>query len=138
MPGAVSQPDFDAVCEAMATGMSARKACEQVGVHPGCFWACLAVYDRGEPTEKGLVAAERRDQYIRARDAALHAMADAVIDIADAVDEERGAAVNKARLQVDSRRWLLSKLAPKVYGDKVDVEHKGNVTLQLSKDDAAL
>ena len=29
------------------------------------------------------------------------------------------AAVAKQRLQVDTRKWLLSKLAPKKYGDKV-------------------
>jgi hypothetical protein len=31
------------------------------------------------------------------------------------------AAVQKHKLQVDTRKWLLSKLAPKKYGDKIEV-----------------
>jgi hypothetical protein len=29
------------------------------------------------------------------------------------------------RLQIDTRKWLLSKMLPKVYGDKVQQEHTG-------------
>jgi hypothetical protein len=35
--------------------------------------------------------------------------------------------VQRARLQVDTRKFLLAKLAPKVYGDRVEVEHSGTV-----------
>jgi hypothetical protein len=31
------------------------------------------------------------------------------------------AAIQKHKLQVDTRKWLLSKLAPKKYGDKLEV-----------------
>lgn len=31
------------------------------------------------------------------------------------------AAVQKQRLQVDTRKWLLSKLAPKKYGEKLEL-----------------
>ena len=34
-------------------------------------------------------------------------------------------AVQRNRLRVDTRKWLLSKLAPKKYGDKVLNEHTG-------------
>jgi hypothetical protein len=34
-------------------------------------------------------------------------------------------AVQRNRLRVDARKWLLSKLAPKKYGDKVTQEHTG-------------
>jgi hypothetical protein len=33
--------------------------------------------------------------------------------------------VSRSRLRVDSRKWLLSKLAPKKYGDRVGLEHYG-------------
>lgn len=36
----------------------------------------------------------------------------------------------KARLQFDARRWYLSKLVPKKYGDRTEVEHSGSVTLE--------
>lgn len=69
--------------------------------------------------------------YARAREIGLDNMADEIIDIADA---EPGALVTGAtdsgdvankRLRVDSRRWYLSKMAPKKYGDKQTVEHGG-------------
>ena len=34
-------------------------------------------------------------------------------------------AVQRNRLRVDARKWLLSKLAPKKYGDKLTQEHTG-------------
>jgi hypothetical protein len=33
----------------------------------------------------------------------------------------------RSRLQVDARKWLMSKLMPKKYGDKVGVEHSGTI-----------
>ncbi|RAP72956.1 putative ubiquitin carboxyl-terminal hydrolase 35 [Candidatus Erwinia dacicola] len=46
------------------------------------------------------------------------------MDIADTVVEE-SAAVSKARLQVDTRKWILSRMAPKKYGDKITNEIVG-------------
>lgn len=37
----------------------------------------------------------------------------------------RGDMVERSRLQVDARKWLAAKLAPKKYGDKVTQEHTG-------------
>jgi hypothetical protein len=38
-------------------------------------------------------------------------------------------AVNRDRLKVDSLKWMLGKMLPKKYGDKVEMEHTGGVTL---------
>lgn len=66
-------------------------------------------------------------QYARARDIGLDAIADEIIEI---VDEEPGTTdmgatdsgrVADKRLRFDARRWYLSKLAPKKYGDKLAV-----------------
>lgn len=72
------------------------------------------------------------DHYARAREEMLEGMADEILDIADettgdTVTDEHGNQradtewINRSRLRVDSRKWLLSKLLPKKYGDKVDV-----------------
>lgn len=37
------------------------------------------------------------------------------------------ALVNAVRLEIDTLKWLLSKLIPKKYGDKQTVEHEGGV-----------
>lgn len=36
-----------------------------------------------------------------------------------------GEAINRARLRVDTRKWLLSKLRPTEYGEKQAIEHTG-------------
>ena len=43
------------------------------------------------------------------------------------VSTERGDQVDRSRLRVDSRKWLLSKALPKIYGDKQQVEGKFTV-----------
>ncbi len=57
-------------------------------------------------------------QYTRARDLGLDAMADQVQEIASSVME--AADVPRARLEFDAKRWYLSKLAPKRYGDRIE------------------
>jgi hypothetical protein len=80
---------------------------------------------------------QRIEQYARAKNMQLLILAGEILTISDdksgdVLDGDLGktgnsAAVNRAKLQTDSRKWLLSKLAPKEYGDKVAVEHEGNV-----------
>ena len=60
------------------------------------------------------------EQYARARLVGYHTMADELIEIADN-PETGAAAVKRDRLKVDTRKWLLSKALPKIYGDKVDL-----------------
>jgi hypothetical protein len=47
----------------------------------------------------------------------MEAMAEEILEIADSADSEN---YNPSRLQVDTRKWLMSKLAPKKFGDKVE------------------
>ena len=103
-----------AVIDGMALeGLSCFKACEAVGVPIGTFikWT----------TE----SAELSESYTRAREVLIERMASDTLAIADAPvgSTEHGTtdsgAVQKQRLQVDTRKWLLSKLAPKRYGDKL-------------------
>jgi hypothetical protein len=72
--------------------------------------------------------------YARAREDRADLMADEILLISDAKDTD----VNRDRLRVDTRKWLLSKLQPKKYGDKLDIEHTGGITLHFDKDDAKL
>lgn len=79
-------------------------------------------------------------KYARARDVGLDAIAEQVIAIADDSSNdwitrtrEDGSEyevlnsdhVNRSRLRFDARRWYLSKLAPKKYGERQAVEHTG-------------
>lgn len=70
-------------------------------------------------------------------------MADEIVEISDTPVEgvrreksEQGVKevtedmLGHRRLQVDTRKWYLSKLAPKKYGDKQHVEVSGKLTLE--------
>ena len=43
----------------------------------------------------------------------------------DGVETTTGDNIDRSRLSVDSMKWLLSKLAPKKYGDKLQTEITG-------------
>jgi hypothetical protein len=76
---------------------------------------------------------EFRDQYARALEARTDAHADEILAIADDGHNdwmqkqfgddvkwvENGEAIRRSQLRIDSRKWLMSKLAPKKYGDKL-------------------
>lgn len=79
---------------------------------------------------------DKLNRYARATEMRAERMADELLEIADHrsedfVETEDGgyidhSIVNRDRLRVDSRKWLLAKLHPKKYGDKVDVTSAGN------------
>lgn len=66
-------------------------------------------------------------QYARAREIQAEVLAEDAMNIADAVVED-SAAVAKARLQVDARKWYASKVAPKKYGERVQHDQKITIT----------
>lgn len=68
-----------------------------------------------------------RENYTQARKQQAETHAQALIDIA--LTEED---VNRARLLSDNIKWTASKLLPKVYGDRVDVQQEINVNFTNS------
>lgn len=60
-------------------------------------------------------------QYARAREIGYQAWADSMVDIAD--DSTGDPA--RDRLRVDTRKWIMSKALPKIYGDKQTTELTG-------------
>lgn len=76
--------------------------------------------------------------YARARDTRADRLADEIIEISNrpAPTTESGATdsgdVQHRKLQIDTRKWLLSKIAPSRYGDRMEVEHGGTVGLTIN------
>lgn len=64
---------------------------------------------------------EFSSSYARAKRLQVESMAEDIIDISN--DETLDA--NEKRIKIDTRKWLLSKLIPKTYGDKLDVTSGG-------------
>lgn len=98
--------------------------------------------DRGIPNVATIIRwlanpehAEFCAQYARAREAQADILADEVVDIADVcrigtktttkangdVETVTGDMVERARLQIDARKWFASKLAPKKYSEKLAI-----------------
>jgi uncharacterized protein YhaN len=99
----------------MRKGNSAFKACQIVGIPQSTLneWlnnnpALVAEYTRAREDLHEHIAAE------------IIAIADAPVGSTDSGATDNGA-VQKQKLQIDSRKWLLSKLAPKKYGDKLEL-----------------
>jgi hypothetical protein len=75
------------------------------------------------------------DKYTLAREHAAHALFDQMIDIADDCSKDvledgtpNNAAIQRAKLQIDTRARVAGKLAPKVFGERVDTMPMVNVT----------
>jgi hypothetical protein len=119
-----TQEKADRLCELIAQGVSLRKAAEEIGVHNSTplLW-CKANADFDQ-------------QYARAREIGYRLLAEEIIEISDdssgdMLETDNGPKPNpemvaRSRLRVDSRKWMLSKMLPKIYGEKLDVNHGGN------------
>jgi len=91
-------------------------------------------------------------RYAHARELGAHAMADEINEIADdgrqdyaifktasgktiiRFDQER---VQRSRLRIDARKWLTSKILPKIFGDKIDLDGQLEIKMVIDADDAA-
>lgn len=116
-----SEEVFADMLERIACGDSVRAICDE----------------HGFPSRKTFYGWVLRNEDLRLRyETALvarhYALADETLEIADEPvgSLESGAtdsgAVQKQRLQVDTRKWILSKLVPKKYGDKITQEVTGS------------
>lgn len=73
---------------------------------------------------------EFAQKYTRARDVQAHREFDEIRQIADMATPED---VQVARLRIDARKWRASKLAPKVYGEKLELsgDAESPLTIQI-------
>ena len=113
-PSIFSPELADRLCERLADGETLRAICR----------------DEGMPDERTVRRWALDDvegfstQYARASEIGYQGMADDLTEIADAKDGDPA----RDRLRVDTRKWLLSKALPKIYGDKQQVEHSGSLS----------
>lgn len=119
------------ICTRMALGETLAQICRDQDM-PG-----RATVYRWQESQPGF-----RVMYQRAREALVEFWADELVDIADdtsldtvtkvtpqgreyeATDHEN---IQRSKLRVDTRKWLMAKLRPGQYGDKVEHEHSGMV-----------
>ena len=112
----------DEICERLAAGESVVAICSSPGMPSDSAVEAWAEVDH--PDRPGFCG-----RYARARERGLQRLAEEALAIADAPCLFEGrpdpALVQQARLQVDTRKWYLSKLLPRQFGDKVVQEVTG-------------
>jgi hypothetical protein len=118
-----------AILAAMEEGESLRQACKGAEVAISSFLRWVEEDER------------LAEQYTRARARLLDAQAEELEEIGErAASAQTAVEVAGLRLLSDNRKWLLSKLAPKKYGDKLDLNHGGKIAVaktDLSDDELA-
>ncbi len=131
-----------AICDLLAQGISLRKICEMEEM-PGR--TTVFQWLNKQPSFA--------NQYAHAREAQAETMLEELLEIADNGENDYVTRVNddgsesktvdhdhiaRSRLRVDTRKWAMSKMLPKKYGEKLDIAHQGGVTLTLLKADEGL
>ena len=122
-----TQEAADEICRRLSEGETLRQICR-------------SDHMPAESTVRNWVSDDREGfaaHYARAREAGYQRMADELIEIADdgtndwmerensdgssvtVVDHEH---IQRSRLRVETRKWLLAKALPKIYGDKIQIE----------------
>ena len=117
----------DKICQMIAQGQSVRSICaEKDMISMQTFFRWLRENDKF------------REQYARACEERSYMHAEDIIEIADNATNDymeklegdgyifNSENVQRSRLRIDTRKWLMSKLNPKVYGDKLDMTTNGN------------
>lgn len=131
------------LCERLATGLSVRTICTAAGMPA---YTTVFQWIHHHP--------EFAAQYQAARVAGCEAIADEVFVIADDTSKDRVTRklpngktvtetdhehINRSRLRVDTRKWYLSKIVPKVFGDRIGLDVKGGVDINhRNPDDMSL
>jgi hypothetical protein len=119
-----SQELFDTILSRIEEGESLVKICK----------------DDNMPSKSGFYKwlkefPELVDKYAHACEARADKIFEEIIEIADDssndfIRVEKGESienkewVNRSKLRVDARKWVLAKMQPKKYGDKIDVNNK--------------
>jgi hypothetical protein len=85
---------------------------------------------------------EKAKQYARATEVRADIIFDDILSIADensndtyindnGIEVVNSDVIQRSRLRIDARKWVLSKLNPKKFGDKIQTEHSGEVTTNV-------
>lgn len=113
------------ICEQIIQGKSLRSICSQEDM-PSIPSVYLWISRHKEFSE----------HYARAKADQAEAMGEDTLEIADKSDGD----VQRDKLRVDTRKWLMSKFAPKRYGDRVVQAHEGAVPVKvvIDKDDSGV
>ena len=118
-PTIYSKELIERICEQVSNGKSLRAVCRAKDT-PSMSTVMVWLGENDEFSEQYRKATEQREDF----------HFEEMMEIADKVLPE-SAEVAKAKLQIDTRKWVLSRMNPKKYGDKQQMEHSGDVAVNM-------
>lgn len=125
----ITKEQFEEICVDIETHeFGIKTICKNNGISDHSFYEYI--WTIGDEAERRYARAkERQADYIAAN--MLEIADDASNDFMTIVkgdieyQKENKEVTNRSRLRIDTRKWLLSKLLPKKYGDKLDLTTNG-------------
>jgi hypothetical protein len=125
-----SEAVAETICQRLAEGESLRSICSTEGMPAQ---STVFRWLSQQPTFQ--------KQYALAREAQADTLFDDILEISDDARNDwmarrgeddagwqaNGEHIQRSRLRVDARKWMAGKLAPKKYGEKLDVNHSGSI-----------
>lgn len=122
----------DLICARIANGESLLAMCKEPGMPAEATVRSWVIDNKGadDPAYPGFALA-----FSRAREMGCDSIAEQIIQISDEDITFEGkpdnALVQQARLRSDNRKWYLSKIMPKRFGDKVTQEITGDANAPI-------
>jgi len=116
----------DQICALIAEGNSLPRISKKLGFDLVSFYSWLRKYD------------EFLKKYTQAKEDQADTMAEQMLDISDSelprdvFGKIDSAAVNQARLRVDTRKWIAARLKPKKFGDSTTLRGDSEAPLNPS------
>lgn len=101
-----SQELADRILSGMGDGLALKTICQEDGM-PDRVTVWRWMREHGEFGERFVVAQRERAQ--------------ALVDDMTNISDDQSLDPNDKRIRVDTRKWLASKILPKLYGDKVQL-----------------
>ena len=111
---------FDKICFDISEGNSLRNCLKKLKLSSQTFFIWVSGSD------------ENSKQYARATNIRADLLFDEIIDISDnqgndiievdGIETTNHNAIQRNRLQIDARKWVLSKMNPKKYGEKSEID----------------
>lgn len=112
---AINQHQRDTVLSLLTQCKSLKEACRAADIQDSSSILFLVESDE-----------QFASQYIRAREIGYSLLADDLLSVSD----DQNLDANSRRIMVDTRKWMLSKMLPKIYGDRLNLEHSGKVNTE--------
>lgn len=133
---------FDTILADMTEGKALRKCIKEAGISTATFYTWMNKVP------------DRLKQYARAHEIRAEIMASEILEIADDSSQdvinseklgpiENKEFINRSRVRIDSRKWLMSKMLPKKYGDSLKLQGdpdnpiESKLTIEIIQSDSA-